>query len=116
MNQMIATIVEAIDDKKGRGIVALDLSRTEGAIYSAYVICSADSSTQASAIADGVEQAMREKLGERLFREEGRQNAYWIALDFVDVAVHIFQTEARDFYKLEQLWADAPATRYGTIE
>ena len=53
-----------------------------------------------------------ETLGEKVWRVEGQQNALWIAMDYVDVVVHIFQTELREFYKLEELWADAPATRY----
>ena len=54
----------------------------------------------------------REVLGEKVWRIEGQQNAVWIAMDYVDVVVHIFQTELRGFYRLEELWADAPMTKY----
>ena len=64
------------------------------------------------AIAAGVEEKVLEKLGEKVWRVEGQQNAFWIAMDYVDVVVHIFQTELRSFYRLEELWADAPMTRY----
>ena len=60
----------------------------------------------------GIEEQVLETLGEKVWRVEGQQNALWIAMDYVDVVVHIFQTELREFYKLEELWADAPATRY----
>jgi ribosome-associated protein len=63
-------------------------------------------------IADGVEEAMLEKLGEKVWRIEGQQNAFWIAMDYLDVVVHIFQTELREFYRLEELWADAPIKKY----
>lgn len=111
-NKLVATIVEAISDKKGKNIVSLDLSGLDGAITDAFVICNADSTTQVAAIADGIEDKVSEDLGEKPWRVEGLTNGVWVAVDYVDVMVHIFQTELRDFYKLEELWADAPATRY----
>ena len=72
----------------------------------------ADSTAQGAGIADGLEEKVLEDLGEKPWRVEGQQNAFWIAMDYVDVVVHIFQTELRGFYKLEELWADAPMTRY----
>lgn len=112
MNELIDTIVSAIQDKKGKRILSLDLSGFDGAICSAFVVCSADSTTQVEAIAGGVEQKVLEKLGEKVWRVEGQQNGVWVAMDYVDVVVHIFQTELRGFYKLEELWADAPMVKY----
>ena len=51
-------------------------------------------------------------MGEKVWRIEGQQNGVWVAMDYVDVVVHIFQTELRSFYKLEELWADAPLVKY----
>jgi ribosome-associated protein len=51
-------------------------------------------------------------LGEKVWRIEGQQNAFWIAMDYLDVVVHIFQTELREFYRLEELWADAPMQKH----
>ncbi len=112
MEKLIETIVHAIEDKKGKNIVSLDLSGFDGAICSHFVVCNADSTTQVAAIADSVEEKVLEELGEKVWRIEGQQTALWIALDFVDVVVHVFTTELREFYKLEELWADAPITRY----
>ncbi|MCM1249902.1 MAG: ribosome silencing factor [Alistipes sp.] len=112
MDKLIETIVGAIEDKKGKNIVSLDLSGFDGAICSAFVVCNADSTTQVAAIADGIEEKVREVLGENVRRVEGQQSALWIAMDYVDVVVHIFQSELRGFYRLEELWADAPMTRY----
>lgn len=109
---MTGTIIRAIQDKKGKNIVSLDLSKIDGAICSCFIVCNADSTTQVAAIAAGIEEQVSETLGEKVWRVEGQQNALWIAMDYVDVVVHIFQTELREFYKLEELWADAPATRY----
>ena len=112
MNKLIETIVSAIEDKKGKNIVSLDLSGFDGAICSQFVVCNADSTTQVAAIAAGIEEKVLEELGEKVWRVEGQQNALWIAMDYVDVVVHIFQTELREFYKLEELWADAPMQHY----
>ena len=109
---LIETIVAAIEDKKGKNIVSLDLTGVDGAICSHFVVCNADSTTQVAAIADGIEEKVHEVQGEWAWRVEGKQNALWIAMDYVDVVVHIFQTDLRSFYKLEELWSDAPMTRY----
>lgn len=118
MNELIDTIVSAIQDKKGKRILSLDLSGFDGAICSAFVVCSADSTTQVEAIAGGVEQKVLEKLGEKVWRVEGLGNSVWVVMDYGDVMVHVFQTETRDFYKLERLWADAPGPRIrgGAVE
>ena len=81
-------------------------------ICSHFVVCNADSTMQVVAIADGVEEAVEEKLGEKVWRVEGKQTGLWVAMDYMDVVVHIFTTELRSFYKLEELWADAPLKRY----
>ena len=115
MNELIDTIVSAIQDKKGKRILSLDLSGFDGAICSAFVVCSADSTTQVEAIAGGVEQKVLEKLGEKVWRVEGLGNSVWVVMDYGDVMVHVFQTETRDFYKLEQLWADANTRRSSRV-
>ena len=112
MDKLIETIVGAIEDKKGKDIVSLDLSGFDGAICSRFIVCNADSTTQVCAIAASIEEKVLEVLGEKVWRIEGQQNAVWIAMDYVDVVVHIFQTELRGFYRLEELWADAPMTKY----
>lgn len=112
MNELIETIVGAIQDKKGKDIVSLDLSGFDGAICSHFVVCNADSTTQVVAIADGIEEAVQQKLGQNVWRVEGKQTGLWVAMDYLDVVIHIFTTELRAFYKLEELWADAPMKRY----
>ena len=95
MEKLIETIVSAIQDKKGKDIVSLDLSGFDGAICSNFVVCNADSTTQVAAIADGIEEKVLETLGENAWRVEGKQSGLWVAIDYIDVVVHIFQTELR---------------------
>ena len=116
MDKLLETIVSAIEDKKGHNILSIDLTGIDGAITDAFVVCSAESTTQVAAIADGIEEKVLETLGEKPRRIEGLQNAVWVVVDYMDVMVHIFQTQTREFYRLEELWADAPSTRYGEWE
>lgn len=112
MSNLVETIVEAIDDKKGQDIVSLDLTSFDGAICDTFIICNADSTTQVCAIADGVEEAVEKELGEKVIRTEGKMNGVWVVMDYGNVMVHIFQTEMREFYALEDMWADADMVRY----
>ena len=113
MSELIETIARAIQDKKAKNIVSLDLSAFDGAVCPAFVICNSDSTTQVEAIARGVEEQV---LEEKVWRVEGLNNGVWVVMDYGNVLVHIFQTELRDFYKLDELWADAPATHYASEE
>ena len=92
--------------KKAKDVVILDIhALTDMADY--FVIGSADSDTQLRAIADAVHDGLAEE-GVKPYRSEGWQGGQWIILDFVEVVVHVFYREAREFYKIERLWADAP--------
>ena len=104
---IVATVVEAMDSVKGKEIVTLDLRETGTAVTDYFVICHANSKTQVDAIADKVIDAVRENNKVKPYHIEGRDNTEWILIDFVDVVVHIFLTSARQFYQLEELWADA---------
>ena len=106
-NEAVKVVAEAMLQKKAQRVVSLDLTGIGTAITDHFVICNADSTTQVAAIADNVLVKMEEELGERVLRMQGLENDYWIILDFSDVVVHIFLTEYRDFYRLEDLWADA---------
>lgn len=107
MKELTDNIIAAVRDKKGREVAVLDLRGFDGAIADAFVVCTADSTAQVEAIAHNVEK----EAGEKVWRVEGMQNGVWVVMDYVDVMVHIFIKEARDFYKLDELWADAPTLR-----
>ncbi len=105
-------IANAMLDKKAQFVCSLDLSEIGTAICDHFVICNADSTTQVQAIADNVDEMMHKECSRRVLRSQGRENAFWIILDYANIVVHIFQTEYRQFYRLEDLWADAPKTTY----
>ena len=76
------------------------------------MVCNADSTTAVAAIADNILGRMQEKLGKKVLRMQGLENDFWIILDYGDVVVHVFLTEYRAFYRLEDLWADSPRKEY----
>ena len=110
--ELLNVIIDAIQEKKAQNIISLNLSELKNSICKYFVICNADSHTQVAAISDNVEDKVLEKLNEKVWRRNGIENAFWIILDYGDVVIHIFQTEQRNFYKLEELWADAELTEY----
>lgn len=108
----VQVIAESMLEKKAKNVVSLDLTSIGTAIADSFVICNADSTTSVAAIADNVLVKMQEKLDRKVVRMQGLENDFWIILDFGDVVVHIFLTEYREFYRLEELWADAPKQEY----
>ena len=112
MNDEIRVIADAMLEKKAQDVVSLDLTRIGTAIADHFVICNADSTTQVVAISDAVEEQMEKKCDRSVVRKQGRENAFWIILDYSDIVVHIFKTDQRLFYRLEDLWADAVKTTY----
>ena len=105
-------IVQGLDALKAQDIVTLDLSPLTHAIASSFVIASATSRTQVEALAKSVEQATNETLNERPWGVHGLRSGEWVILDYSDVVVHIFHSEARAHYALEELWGDAPVQHH----
>ena len=109
---LINCIVEAILEKKGKEVTSLEIGKIPNAVCDYFIICHADSTTQVNAIADNIEGKVRKELGEKVWKTAGYDNSIWIVLDFVNVVVHVFQTEWRSFYKIEELWADGKLVTY----
>jgi ribosome-associated protein len=105
--QLIAAIVEGIQRKKGIDIVKIDLTKINNTECKYFIICHGNSNTQVDAISHSVEDTVIEYLNEKVWHTDGYQNSIWVLLDYADIMVHIFQREARGFYDLENLWADA---------
>lgn len=114
--QLVDIITEGIQEKKGSGIVIADLRGIEGSIANYFVICQGSSPAQVEAIAESVSDFARKKAGEKPVNVTGLGNDQWVAIDYVDVLVHIFQPETRAFYDLENLWEDAPLTKIADID
>lgn len=108
----VSVIAAAMLDKKAQHVCSLDLRKPGASICDYFVICHADSGTQVAAIADHVAAMMYVQCRRNPRCSQGKENAFWIIMDYGDIVVHIFQTAYRLFYRLEELWADAEVTHY----
>ncbi|MBP7808398.1 MAG: ribosome silencing factor [Bacteroidia bacterium] len=99
-----------MEEKKAKNITIINLTSIENSVADFFVICDADSKTHVEAIADSVDEIVQKTTNERPFHAEGFENAEWILMDYINVVVHVFQKEIRDYYNLEALWADAEIT------
>jgi len=109
-------IVKGMQEKLGLDIVKLNLSGIPNSITDYFVICHGASRSQVDAIADSVQFEVKNAIGALPSHKEGFENCEWILLDYFDVVVHIFQAEAREFFQLEKLWADAPREDIKPVE
>jgi ribosome-associated protein len=106
-SKIFKTIIKAIQDKKGDNIVSLDLRKIPEASADFFIVCQASSSPQIKAIADNIEDQVKQEIGELPYKHEGRQTAQWVLIDYVNIVVHVMHPETRKFYKLEEMWSDA---------
>lgn len=106
-SQLFKSIIAAIQEKKGENIVSLDLRKIPEAVADFFIVCEATSQPQVKAIADNIEERVKENCGENVFHKEGFQSMQWVLVDFVNVVIHIMQPETRKFYNLEEMWSDA---------
>ncbi|HOI49985.1 MAG TPA: ribosome silencing factor [Prolixibacteraceae bacterium] len=109
--QILDAAIEGIRRIKGKKVALIDLTTVHHTECSYFIICHGASNTQVDAIAHSVEETVEELTGTAVWHKDGYRNAIWILLDYGDVMVHVFREEARNFYSLESLWADA-AIRY----
>ncbi len=109
-DKLLHYIIEGLLEKKAIEIIQINLASLDYMPCENFVICHGDSVTQVRAMADSVEDKLAEKLKIRVSHREGVENAQWILLDYGNAVVHIFLKEARDYYKLEELWGDAEIT------
>lgn len=111
--QLVDAIVHGMEEIKANDIVVMDLRKVPNALSDFFVVCNGNSHTQVQAIADSVEKETLQLLQESPAHSEGARNATWILIDYVNVIVHVFGKEARYFYDIEELWADASVRRIG---
>jgi ribosome-associated protein len=114
-DRLATTIAAHAADKKARDIVALDLRQIAG-YTDFFVICTGNTDRQAKAIHDGIHLGLKQEDGLLPRRVEGLSEARWILMDYLDVVVHVFTPETRDFYRLEALWGDVPRREFDPQE
>ncbi len=108
---LLSELINGMQEVKARDIVVLDLKKVDHAIADYFIVCHGSSSTQVEAISRSVEKETLKSLGIRPAHVEGARNAQWILMDYFDIVVHIFSEQAREYYAVEELWADAEFNR-----
>jgi ribosome-associated protein len=109
--ELAGVIAEYASDKKASDIVELDLREVGYTDY--FVICTGNTERQTKAIHDGIHQGLKHDHRLLPSRVEGASEARWILMDYLDVVVHVFTPETRDYYRLEQLWGEVPQRAVG---
>lgn len=107
VEHIVEEAVSALQSKRAHGVLTLDMRRLDNPVCDFFVICDAQTSPHIKSLADEVEHRVGTGTGEWPLRRSGLENAQWVVIDYFDVVVHIFSSEARRFYDLESLWSDA---------
>jgi len=113
---ILKQVVGAMQDKKAKSIVSIDLRKITDSVSQFFVVCHAPSTTQVDAIYDNVLEQVQMNCDLKPFHREGYENSEWILIDYFDVVVHVFREDIRTFYKLEELWADGVLKEYQSNE
>jgi len=115
-DQLITEIIKGIEKVKGQKISILDLREIENTACDYFIICEGTSNTQVNAISGSVQKLVSKAIQDKPWHVEGESNAEWILLDYVNVVVHIFQKQIREYYNIEGLWGDAKITNIETAK
>lgn len=113
-DQLISVILNGIEDVKGQNINILDLREIENTVCDYFIICEGTSNTQVNAIVNSIQKKVSKETKDKPWHIEGRDNAEWVLMDYVNVVVHVFQKHIREYYDIESLWGDAKTTEIKT--
>jgi ribosome-associated protein len=110
---LLTNIIKGIEEVKGNDIDILDLRAIDNSACDYFVICNGNSNTQVTAIVNSVQKTVSKETKDKPWHVEGMENAEWVLMDYVNIVVHVFQKNIREYYNIESLWGDAKIT---TIE
>ena len=113
-NVLLASIIKGIEEVKGNDIDILDLRAIDTAVCDYFVICNGNSNTQVNAIVNSIQKLVSKELKDKPWHVEGTDNGEWVLMDYVNIVVHVFQKQIREFYNIEGLWGDAQITSIPT--
>jgi len=108
---LLALIIEGIENVKGENITILDLRAIENTACDYFVICDGNSNTQVNAISGSIQRTVSKELKDKPWHVEGTDQANWVLMDYINIVVHVFQKETREYYNIEDLWGDAKITQ-----
>ena len=111
-NVLLNAIIDSVQSIKGNDLISLNFNSIDNSICDYFVICSGTSSTHVKAIEENVRKKVLKKIKEKPWHIEKDNQADWILMDYSNIILHIFRKETRNFYNLEELWADAKKISY----
>ncbi len=111
---LLANIIKGIEEVKGNDIDILDLRDIDTAVCDYFIICNGSSNTQVNAIVNSIQKLVSKELKDKPWHIEGADNGEWVLMDYVNIVVHVFQKQIREFYNIEGLWGDAKITTIQT--
>ena len=109
-DDLLANIIKGIEEVKGNDIDILDLREIDTAVCDYFVICNGNSNTQVNGIVSSIQKVVSKELKDKPWHVEGMENAEWVLMDYVNIVVHVFQKNIREYYNIESLWGDAKIT------
>ncbi|MCM4173132.1 ribosome silencing factor [Arenibacter sp. TNZ] len=109
-DELIALILGGIEEVKGHDINLLDLRDIENTVCDYFIICNGTSNTHVNAIVGSIQKTVSKAIQDKPWHVEGSDNAEWVLMDYVNVVVHVFQKQVREYYDIEGLWGDAKVT------
>ncbi len=109
-DELLALLLQGIEEVKGLEINLLDLRDIENTVCDYFVLCNGTSNTHVNAIVNSIQKTVSKGIQDKPWHVEGSDNAEWVLLDYVNVVVHVFQKQVREFYDIEGLWGDAKVT------
>ncbi len=109
-DELISLIIAGIEEVKGLDINLLDLREIENTVCDYFIICNGTSNTHVNAIVSSIQKTVSKAIKDKPWHIEGSDNAEWVLMDYVNVVVHVFQKQVREFYDIEGLWGDAKVT------
>ncbi len=112
-DELIALIIQGVEEVKGHNINLLDLREIENTVCDYFIVCNGTSNTHVNAIVGSIQKTVSKAIKDKPWHVEGEDNAEWVLMDYVNVVVHVFQKQIREFYDIEGLWGDA---KFTTIE
>jgi len=107
---LLTNIIKGIEEVKGNDIYILDLRAIDNSACDYFVICNGNSNTQVTAIVNSVQKTVSKEIKDKPWHVEGMENAEWVLMDYVNIVVHVFQKNIREYYNIESLWGDAKIT------
>ena len=109
-DDLLTNIIKGIEEVKGNDIDILDLREIDNSACDYFIICNGNSNTQVSAIVNSIQKTVSKELKDKPWHVEGMENAEWVLMDYVNIVVHVFQKQIREYYNIESLWGDAKIT------